>query len=125
MQRISTVPGHTGILAWPGERENDAADNRIIADNRPVRRQPMAKHRIRRWFQFGVLDLLILTTIVAVAAVLWRSPRTKTYYEPLVEGTKAGQHWAGNGLRMKFRWCPAGDFKMGEDQDVIDIKLTR
>src|SRR5947199_53785 len=33
----------------------------------------MAKHRIRRWFQFGVLDLLILTTIVAVERVSWDS----------------------------------------------------
>ena len=66
----------------------------------------MAKHRIRRWFQFGILDLLILTTIAAVVVVLWRPPRIETYYEPLAEGTKPGQHWAGNGLRMKFRWCP-------------------
>ena len=50
----------------------------------------MAKHRIRRWFQFGVLDLLILTTIVAVVVVLWRTPRINTYYEPLVEGATPG-----------------------------------
>ena len=30
----------------------------------------MAKHRIRRWLQFGVLDLLILTTVVAAGAYL-------------------------------------------------------
>jgi sulfatase modifying factor 1 len=85
----------------------------------------MAKHRIRRWFQFGVLDLLILTTIVAVVVVLWRPPRITTYYEPLAEGTKAGQHWAGNGLRMKFRWCPPGDFHMGEPLNQVDVTLTR
>src|SRR5262245_30777899 len=80
----------------------------------------MAKHRIRRWLQFGVLDLLILTTIVAVVAVLWQPPRTMTYYEPLAEGTTPGQHWAGNGLRMKFRWCPAGSFTMGSPADEPD-----
>ncbi len=85
----------------------------------------MAKHRIRRWFQFGVLDLLILTTIVAVVAVLWRSPRIETYYEPLAEGTKAGQNWSGNGLRMKFRWCPPGDFHMGEPPNQVDVTLSR
>jgi hypothetical protein len=35
----------------------------------------MAKHFIRRWFQFGVLDLLILTTIVAVVVFLWQTLR--------------------------------------------------
>jgi sulfatase modifying factor 1 len=85
----------------------------------------MAKHRIRRWFQFGVLDLLILTTIAAVVVVLWRSPRITTYYEPLAEGTKAGQHWDGNGLRMKFRWCPPGDFQMGEPPNQVDVTLSR
>lgn len=42
----------------------------------------MTKHRIRRWLQFGILDLLILTTIVAVVAVLYRSPRT--FHRPFV-----------------------------------------
>ena len=85
----------------------------------------MAPHRIRRWFQFGVLDLLILTAIVAAVAVLWRPPRIETYYEPLAEGTTPGQHWAGNGLRMKFRWCPPGQFKMGEPQNQVDMTLSR
>ena len=88
----------------------------------------MAKHRIRRWFQFGVLDLLILTTIVAVGVVLWQPPRMTTDYEPLAEGTKPGQHWAGNGLRMKFRWCPAGQFKMGnwpDQPNQVDVMLSR
>jgi hypothetical protein len=43
--------------------------------------------------------LLLLTTIAAVVFLLWRPPRIETYYEPLAEGTTAGQHWAGNGLR--------------------------
>ena len=53
----------------------------------------MASLRIRRWFQFGILDLLLLTTIAAVVGVLWRPPRIETYYEPLAEGTRPGQHW--------------------------------
>jgi len=85
----------------------------------------MAKHRTRRWFQFGILDLLMLTTIVAAVVVLWRRPGTATYYEPLAEGTKPGQHWAGNGLRMKFRWCPPGEFKMGEPPNQVDVTLSR
>ncbi len=32
----------------------------------------MAKHRVRRCFQFGTLDLLILTTVVGVVGVLYR-----------------------------------------------------
>jgi hypothetical protein len=42
----------------------------------------MAKHRIRRWFQFGVLDLLILTAIVAVAALLYRPVQSEAYNAP-------------------------------------------
>jgi len=28
-------------------------------------------------------------------------------------GTKAGQEWSSNGLKMKFCWCPPGTFLMG------------
>jgi formylglycine-generating enzyme required for sulfatase activity len=83
----------------------------------------VAEHRIRRCFQFGILDLVLMMTIAAVAVVLWRAPRTETYYEPLAEGMMPGQHWAGNGLRMKFRWCPAGEFKMGT-LNRIGVTLT-
>src|SRR5262245_31300138 len=92
--------------------------------SRPSWRLPLAKHRIRRWFQFSVLDLLIVMTIAAVAFVLLRTPPTEPYYEPLAEGTAAGQHWAGNGLRMKFRWCPSGEFNMGEDKSVVEVQLA-
>jgi hypothetical protein len=37
---------------------------------------------MRRWFQFGVLDLLIVTTIGAVAAVLWRPAQPRTNKAP-------------------------------------------
>lgn len=32
---------------------------------------------------------------------------------PLTVGSKAGQEWDSNGLRMKFCWCPAGTFTKG------------
>jgi formylglycine-generating enzyme required for sulfatase activity len=85
----------------------------------------VAANRIRRWLQFGILDLLILTVVVAVVVALWRPPRIETYYEPLAEGTTPGQSWWGNGLRMKFRWCPTGEFKMGEGKDAVDVTVTR
>src|SRR6185369_13281451 len=61
-------------------------------------------------------------------------PRMTTDYELLTEGTKPGQHWAGNGLRTKFRWCPPGEFKMGspkdekdrqDGEDQVSVTLTR
>src|SRR5438876_2987886 len=32
----------------------------------------MAKHRIRRWLQFGLLNLQILRSIASIAAVVWK-----------------------------------------------------
>jgi serine/threonine protein kinase/formylglycine-generating enzyme required for sulfatase activity len=43
----------------------------------------------------------------------------------LAEGTRAGEEWDGNGLAMKFCWCPAGKFKMGEAPNQVDVELTR
>ena len=49
-------------------------------------------------------------------------------------GTKAGQEWDGNGLKLKFRWCPPGKFTMGSpksekhrnnDEDQVSVTLTR
>src|SRR5262245_806151 len=98
-----------------------------VNDRRPLCRstgKPMAKHRVRRWFQFGVLDLLILITVVAVVAVLYRPVRIEAYIQPLTPGTKPGQRWSGNGLGMKFRWCPPGDFTMGMSPYRVDVKVT-
>lgn len=39
----------------------------------------MARHRLRRWLQFGTLDLLILTAIVGVVGALYRPPRSDTF----------------------------------------------
>src|SRR5262245_51020450 len=35
-------------------------------------------------------------------------------------GTKAGQEWSDNGLKMKFCWCPAGRFTMGSPKEEKD-----
>ena len=35
-------------------------------------------------------------------------------------GKKAGDQWDGNGLKMKFGWCPAGKFTMGSPKDDKD-----
>jgi serine/threonine protein kinase len=43
----------------------------------------------------------------------------------LSEGTTAGQEWSGNGLAMKFCWCPPGKFAMGEGETQVDVTLTR
>src|SRR5438552_3188456 len=49
-------------------------------------------------------------------------------------GTKPGDTWDGNGLKMKFCWCPAGKFTMGspksepergDDEDQVEVTLSR
>jgi formylglycine-generating enzyme required for sulfatase activity len=49
-------------------------------------------------------------------------------------GTRAGQEWDGNGLKMKFCWCPAGKLTMGspggekdrdEDEDQFSVTISR
>jgi sulfatase modifying factor 1 len=49
-------------------------------------------------------------------------------------GTKPGEEWSGNGLKMKFCWCPSGRFTMGspasepdreKDEDQVSVTLTR
>src|SRR5262245_19791296 len=77
----------------------------------------MAKHRIRRWLQFGVLDLLILTTVVAIAAVLWRPVQARTTTAPplllglwINEDVSLGllphgsYFWDGQGADRDSRW---------------------
>jgi formylglycine-generating enzyme required for sulfatase activity len=55
--------------------------------------------------------------------------------EPLPTKTNSsGDAWAGNGLAMRFRWCPAGKFTMGSpaseagrdsDEDAVEVTLSR
>ncbi len=49
-----------------------------------------------------------LTNLIAVPVLA----RVSTF-----EGTEAGNEWSDNGLKMAFRWCPAGAFLMGSPED--------
>jgi len=49
-------------------------------------------------------------------------------------GTRAGQEWNGNGLKVKFCWCPAGRFTMGSpageknrgsNEGQVQVELTQ
>jgi formylglycine-generating enzyme required for sulfatase activity len=60
--------------------------------------------------------------------VRWRAAAiiaARGLYGSLADGTTPGQRWAGNGLRMEFRWCPPGEFKMGERPNQVDVTLSR
>lgn len=59
-------------------------------------------------------------------------PRSKT--PALSAGSKAGQEWDANGLKMKFCWCPDGSYVMGSPktekdrlgnlENQVDVRLT-
>ena len=78
------------------------------------------------------LVLAGLTVVVALAATgqaMAQAPAVKKF-----AGTKAGQEWGSNGLKMKFCWCPPGKFMMGSPQDEkknagdehqVKVTLTR
>jgi hypothetical protein len=69
----------------------------------------MAKHRIRRWLQFGVLDLLIVMTIAAVGAVLWRPLQAKTHNAPpWVIGAWTTPKWVSHGDAFALWLLPDG-----------------
>src|SRR5262245_58835969 len=42
----------------------------------------MSKHRIRRWLQVGILDLMTLTAIAAVVTFLWRPVQARAHRAP-------------------------------------------
>lgn len=64
----------------------------------------MAKHRIRRWFQFGILDLLIVTAIVGVVAVLLR---------PIQAETSPGLPWVFGVWKNAIDEKPTSAFSLG------------
>src|SRR5207249_11790415 len=90
---------------------------------------------IRRWFQFAILDLLIVTAIVGAVAALWRPVQAKTNKaSPWVIGDWYGEEFSelallpdgcfyyslspqgsalGDGPLWGFRWTmmPLGDAK--------------
>src|SRR5204862_5886765 len=48
--------------------------------------------------------------------------RVVAVHAPLSAGAEAGQEWSGNGLAMKFCWCPPGEVKTGEGKDGDDAR---
>lgn len=49
-------------------------------------------------------------------------------------GQRAGEEWKANGLKMPFRWCPAGSFYMGspktarihyDDETLVNVSLSQ
>src|SRR5438552_748859 len=67
---------------------------------------------------------VVLCCLVVSAAMLpgcGKSDRTAAVQDPgsspdnetSFAGSKAGQEWDQNGLKMKFCWCPPGKFTMG------------
>jgi hypothetical protein len=55
---------------------------------------------------------------------------------PLSVGTRDGQEWDENGLKMKFCWCPPGGFTMGSPkeepgrasdgrEDQVQVRLSK
>ena len=52
---------------------------------------------------------------------------------PLTEGSKSGEEWSGNRMKMRFCWCPPGKFRMGSppsekgrrnDEGPVEVELT-
>lgn len=80
---------------------------------------------------FVILCAQLLTSGIAMPA---RSLADDKKADRIAVGTKAGQEWFANGLKMKFCWCPAGKFLMGSptdepdrsaDENQIQVTLTK
>src|SRR5262245_44045904 len=80
----------------------------------------MAKHRIRRWFQFGILDLMLLTTIAGIVVFLSRPVRTVQHERNTVEPWVFGEWWAEDS-HSKLELYPDGSYSF---QFVSDRKGT-
>ena len=92
-------------------------------------------------FEIELLDILpaggILGKIDAVVANPATSPPESDSGGTSgrgLEGKKAGDLREDNGLKMKFRWCPKGKFRMGsppgevdrrDDEGPVDVTLSR
>ncbi len=84
-----------------------------------------------------VLSGIILGLRPAIVPVTQEKPELKSMRRstvtPLTSAKKAGERWNRNGLKMAFRWCPAGRFTMGspksepgrdECEDQVSVTLT-
>lgn len=70
-------------------------------------------------------------TLLAVSAFIAALPAICTAENPV--GRRAGEEWEANGPKMKFRWCPPGEFEMGSpfeeeghngDETQATVRLT-
>src|SRR6476620_11288148 len=80
----------------------------------------MAKHRIRRWFQSGVLDLRMLTPVVAAGVALCRPAPAKTHKAaPWVVGLWTTRPGARGGDPLTLGLLPDGCYNCySADQDA-------
>src|SRR5438270_354032 len=74
---------------------------------------------IQRWFQFGILDLLILIAAVAVIMALCRPVQPRQSLDPVINlSVRLRAHFAGErrlpgGVRSIFRPSPARGSRSG------------
>ena len=80
--------------------------------------------------------MLILACLVGSVNGAERAPESleATAQPPKTVGTKAGEERDDNGLKMKFVWCPPGQFTMGSPEseegrqvgeDQVQVRLTK
>jgi formylglycine-generating enzyme required for sulfatase activity len=75
--------------------------------------KPDQKPNVSGTFEGKPLVLLTLST--SATAPPQTVPKTDKF-----AGSKAGEEWSDNGLKMKFCWCPSGRFTMGSPRDEKD-----
>src|SRR5207245_1910915 len=90
----------------------------------------MAKHRIRRCFQFGILDLLLLTLIAAIVATLCRPVQAKTNQAaPWVVGFWQGEKFSELALLpdgcFYYRLIPTGEEVRGFRWAIMPLGSAR
>jgi formylglycine-generating enzyme len=79
-----------------------------------------------------------LVRLLMIITAIMLSGTNPAHAAGVTEGTKAGDEWEDNDLKMKFCWCPAGTFKMGvapnepeqlpsdrDEAEQVDVTLTR
>jgi formylglycine-generating enzyme required for sulfatase activity len=61
-------------------------------------------------------------------------PKTAAKAKETFEGSKAGEEWQSNSLKMRLCWCPPGKFMMGspksepkrsDNEDQVEVTLSR
>ena len=110
LEALRAFDGTSGPLTWSSlvdRVQNTVAE--LNPDQEPI--------------SAGVLPRLVLSSRVGADRVGLTS-----------EGSKAGDLRDDNGLKMKFRWCPKGRFRMGSppgevnrdnDEGQVDVTLSR